>query len=67
MNTNITENITSPASAIPVATTVGIANWLGSLPEIINILTALYLIVLISHKVYVWIKEYRTKTLAEDK
>lgn len=62
----ITESVTSPSSTLPVVTLVGAANWLSSLPEIINILTAVYLVLLVSHKLYVFYREWKTKTLIKD-
>jgi hypothetical protein len=62
----ITVTITSPASAVPAVTVVGVGNWLGVLPEIINILTAVYLLLLISHKAYVFMKEWKTKKIIKD-
>lgn len=62
----ITESITSPASTVPVIAVVGAANWLSYLPEAVNLLTATYLIVLIGHKLYVWRKEWKSKTIIKD-
>lgn len=62
--TTITEQaasmVTSPNTSIPVIGTVGAANWLGGLPEIINVLTVIYLILLVMHKGYNMYKEYKT-------
>jgi hypothetical protein len=56
----ITEQATSPNTSIPVIGTVGAANWIGMAPEIINVLTVIYLVLLVAHKGYNMYKEYKT-------
>lgn len=67
--TTITEQaasmVTSPTTSIPVIGTVGYVNWLGGLPEIINVLTAVYLILLVTHKGYNMYKEWKTGKITE--
>lgn len=59
---SVVDAATSPNGTIPVIGTVGIANWLGSLPEIINVMTAIYLFLLVTHKAYsMWIEYKKAK------
>lgn len=62
----ITEQATSPNTSIPVIGTVGAANWIGMAPEIINVLTVIYLVLLVAHKGYNMYKEYKTNTITKE-
>lgn len=57
---SMVDSITSPTTAVPVIGVAGYANWLTSLPTIINVLTACYLFLLVSHKAYTMYREWRT-------
>lgn len=53
----ITDVASSPAVAAPIALTISAANILAILPTVINVLTVLYLLLLVGHKCYVWYKD----------
>lgn len=55
----ITDAAASPAVAVPIAAGVSVGNILAFLPIAINVLTVLYLMMLVGHKVWVWYKEYK--------
>lgn len=60
------DTATHPSTTIPVIGTVGMGNLLSSLPDIINVCTALYLILLITHKGWRMYKEWKTGKEAID-
>jgi hypothetical protein len=64
---SITDFAASPVVAVPTTLMVSAANILAFLPLLINVLTALYLIMLVGHKVWVWYREYRGKQQIIDK
>lgn len=53
----ISDVASSPAVAAPIAIGISAANVLAILPMVINILTVLYLLLLVGHKCYVWYKD----------
>lgn len=62
----ITESVTSPSSSVPIVGAVGTLNIFASLPEIINILTIVYLFLLCLHKGYVVYQEWKQKKIIKD-
>lgn len=56
---SMVDSVTSPNATVPIIGTAATANWLVGLPEIINILTAVYLVLLVAHKGYNMYKEYK--------
>lgn len=54
---NITDMASAPQVAIPITSTVAVSNVLAILPDIVNILTAVYLVILIGAKLYSFWKE----------
>ena len=66
ITTQITETITSPASAVPVSGLVATGNFLASLPEIVNILTIVYVSLLIIHKSWKMYADWKDKTILKD-
>ena len=55
----VTESATSPSSSVPIVGAIGIGNWFSVLPEVINVLTILYITLLICHKGFVLYKDWR--------
>jgi len=64
--TQITETATQPASAVPVTGLVAAGNILGALPEFVNILTALYILLLIVHKIWKMYAEWKAGSILKD-
>jgi len=56
---SVVDSVTSPNTAVPTVSIVGAANWLHSLPDIINVATIIYLVLLIAHKGYKMYKEFK--------
>jgi len=56
----------SPAIAIPATGVVSVANLLAWVPVAVNVLTLLYLAILIGHKAWVWYREYKGKQAIVD-
>jgi len=63
---NISDLASSPAVAIPATGVVSVANLLAWVPIAVNVLTLLYLAILIGHKLWVWYKEYKGKQVIQD-
>ena len=63
---NITDIASSPIVAAPAVTSVVAANIVSLLPIFINVATAIYLVLLIGHKVWSWYKEYKGKQPIEE-
>ena len=63
---NISDLASSPAVAIPATGVVSVANLLAWVPIAVNVLTLLYLAILIGHKLWVWYKEYKGKQVIVD-
>lgn len=63
---SITETATQPASAVPVTGLVAAGNIFTSLPEIVNILTIVYVAMLIIHKAWKMYAEWKTGSILKD-
>ena len=63
----ITDMASSPQVAAPITVGVTGANLLAALPLFINVATALYLVLLIGHKLWVWYREWKGKQQVQDK
>jgi len=63
---NILDIASSPAVAIPTTGVVSVANLMAWIPLAVNVLTLLYLAILIGHKLWVWYKEYKGKQVIQD-
>lgn len=60
------ETFTNPQTAIVTTTTISTANIMGfSLPEVINVATVIYLVLLISHKGWQMYKEWKEEKQRE--
>ena len=56
------DNAASPATAVPVVSTAALFNSFGdALPVLINAATAIYLVLLITHKVWQMYREWKKK------
>jgi len=55
----ISDVAASPVVATPIAVGVSAANIIAFLPIFINIATAIYLTLLVSHKLWVWYKDWK--------
>ena len=63
---SVVDSVTSPNAAVPTVSLVGAANWLHSLPDIINVATIVYLLLLISHKAYKMYQEWKHPSKDKD-
>lgn len=61
----ITEAVTNPQIAVPVATAGTVANLLVALPHIISVGWIVYLVLLIGHKGWQMYKEWRDDRAAQ--
>lgn len=55
----VIEHASNPGVAIPIAAASATANFLATVPALINILTAVYLVMLVCHKGWQMWKEWR--------
>ena len=55
----ISDVAASPVVATPIAVGVSAANIIAFLPVFINVVTAIYLTLLVSHKLWVWYKDWK--------
>lgn len=65
--TTITEAATQPASAVPVTGLVAVGNLFSLLPEIVNVLTIVYVSLLIIHKAWKMYAEWKEGSITKDK
>jgi len=63
---NILDIASSPSIAVPATGVISVANLMAWIPVAVNVLTLLYLAVLIGHKLWVWYKEYKGKQAIVD-
>ncbi len=64
----ITETITNPQVGVPLTVGPGSLHFLGvPLPDWLTIFSIIYVIILLTHKVWVWYKEWKSngKILSE--
>lgn len=62
----VTEAVTQPSNSVPAVGMLGVANFYAMLPEAINILTIIYLFLLVLHKGYVLYQEWKHKKIIKD-
>lgn len=56
---SVTDSVTNPAVAVPVATIGTLANWVAELPHVVTIGWLIYVVLLICHKGWSMYKEWR--------
>jgi hypothetical protein len=55
----LTEHATSPSMAVPIGSATVVAGFVGSLPILINIVVAIYFVLMVAHKAYQMRKEWK--------